>query len=428
MTQTFARQLKRAAYQIAQVVPFVALFCVMVASAANAEEIKSITSAAAPAVVTEQLVAPVAVEKVHAFRDGDTFTAELQTASGWNGADVQVQYFKDSIQVDINGAFLNKGKQVIKVEDRAFKSVYATQFDPTTVRARFTVKPGLSAKSFVGHFHAKRGPGTMTFEITGDATDGKASKAISDEPHKITVADENTIADSMPAKLVAGSAAAIDAMVKGTETKTPDSKSSETKSGELKTADAQVGEASALIAVGGDAKADAAAAVKKIDTTKLPENEIPVLSAAKTEKKSESNPFFRIISTLIVIAIALGAAAYGLKKMAARTTGKKGQSTKINVLTTHHLGPKKNLMIVQVAGETLLIGVTDHNITMLKTLALIDDELPTSVPQRFDHTMEDFINDGDDVHGGTSNEPMMMRGLDQIRDTVSTRLKNMRNL
>jgi flagellar protein FliO/FliZ len=423
MTKTIART----AHLILRIIPFVALFLVMVANDARAEEMKSITAAAPP--TTAQIVAPVAVEKVHAFRDGDTFTAELQTTSGWSGSDVQVQYFRDSIQVDITGAFLNKGKQLIKVEDRAFKSVYATQFDATTVRARLTVKPGLSAKSFAGHFHAKRGPGAMTFEITGDANDGKSIKAVSDEPHTIAVADEDTIADSMPATLIAGASTAIDAVGgSGASVKGNDSKNSESKIANSKALDSKPAESKeagiATASIIGDAKSDTAAVIKKVDTNKLPENEIPVLSATKAEKKSESNPFFRIITTLIVIAVALGASAYGLKKMAARTNGKKGLSTKINVLTTHHLGPKKNLMIIQVAGETLLIGVTDHNISMLKTLALIDDELPASVPQRFDQTMEDFVDDGDDGQ----EEPIVMRGLDQIRDTVSTRLKNMRNL
>jgi flagellar protein FliO/FliZ len=115
----------------------------------------------------------------------------------------------------------------------------------------------------------------------------------------------------------------------------------------------------------------------------------------------------------------MGAAAFGLKKLATRQ-GKAASKTRINVLTNHHLGPKKNLMIVQVAGETLLLGVTDHNITMLKTLALIDDEVPAHLPQRFDQTMDDFVADED--------EPIAMQGLDQIRDTVSSRLKNLRNL
>ncbi len=162
-----------------------------------------------------------------------------------------------------------------------------------------------------------------------------------------------------------------------------------------------------------------AADVKKAETNKLPEDQIPVLSAAKTDKKSESSPIFRLLMTLGVLAVALGAGAYAMKKMAARG-GKKSQNTRIKVLTSHHLGPKKNLMIVQVAGETILLGVTDNSITMLKTLSLLDDEIPEAGPQRFDHSMEDFVQD--------EEEPIAMRGLDQIRDTVSARLKNMRNI
>ena len=169
-----------------------------------------------------------------------------------------------------------------------------------------------------------------------------------------------------------------------------------------------------------EAMSISAAEVKKAETNKLPEDQIPVLSAAKTDKKSEGSPIFRIMMTLGVLAIALGAAAYGMKKMAARGGGKKSQNTRIKVLTSHHLGPKKNLMIVQVAGETILLGVTDNNITMLKTLSLLDDEIPEAGPQRFDHSMDDFVQD--------EEEPIAMRGLDQIRDTVSARLKNMRNI
>lgn len=355
----------------------------------------------------EEAKAPVAVDKVRAFRDGDVFTAELQTTAAWNGTDVDVQYFKDSVQVDVPGAFLNKGKQLIKVEDRAFKSVYATQFDATTVRTRFTVKSGFTAKSFAGRVRVKQNASSLTFEVTGDAQDAKAfTGKISDDVNKVAV-NADTSNEAIPAKLVAGAADAATTVAA-------------TAGDDIATALANAkGE---TVALNGDVKADAAnaaEAAKKIDTNKLPENQIPVLSSAAKEKKSESNPIFRLVMTLGVMAIVLGAAAFGVKKFATRQ-GPSVAKTRINVLTNHHLGPKKNLMIVQVAGETLLLGVTDQNITMLKTLALIDDEVPATVPQRFDHTMEDFIGD--------EEEPIVMQGLDQIRDTVSSRLKNLRNL
>jgi flagellar protein FliO/FliZ len=377
----------------------------------------------------EEAKAPVAVDKVRAFRDGDAFTAELQTTAAWNGTDVDVRYFRDSVQVDVQGAFLNKGKQLIKVEDRAFKSVYATQFDATTIRTRFTVKPGFTAKSFAGRVRVKQNVSSLTFEVTGDAQDAKAfTGKVSDEVNKVAV-NADIGPEAIPAKLVAGAADAAATVAAAAV----NAASGSTTSGTTGTATGGDDIAAALktakgetVALNGDVKADAASASeaaqkfdKKLDTNKLPENQIPVLSSATKEKKSESNPIFRLIMTLGVMAVVLGAAAFGVKKLANRQ-GPAAAKTRINVLTNHHLGPKKNLMIVQVAGETLLLGVTDHNITMLKTLALIDDEIPATVPQCFDHTMEDFIAD--------EEEPIVMQGLDQIRDTVSSRLKNLRNL
>ena len=61
--------------------------------------------------------------------------------------------------------------------------------------------------------------------------------------------------------------------------------------------------------------------------------------------------------------------------------------TKIQVLSTHYLGPKKSLSIVQVAGESLLLGVTDQNINMIKTLSLIDDEVPATTPNNFENVI-----------------------------------------
>jgi flagellar protein FliO/FliZ len=43
--------------------------------------------------------------------------------------------------------------------------------------------------------------------------------------------------------------------------------------------------------------------------------------------------------------------------------------------------------VVQVAGESVLIGITEHNISMLKTLSLLDDEIPDSSPAKFGPVM-----------------------------------------
>ena len=45
------------------------------------------------------------------------------------------------------------------------------------------------------------------------------------------------------------------------------------------------------------------------------------------------------------------------------------------------------MAIIRVAGESILIGVTDSHISMIKSLSLIDDEVPSEVPQKFAEVM-----------------------------------------
>jgi flagellar protein FliO/FliZ len=184
------------------------------------------------------------------------------------------------------------------------------------------------------------------------------------------------------------------------------------------------GEASVANMAGGDSLA-------KKDMAKLPETEIPVMSEAKDKKEASSSGMARVLITLGVLAVALGAITFGLKRWAARRNPK-SQNAKIQILTQHALGPKKSLMIVQVAGESLLIGVTDHNISMLKTLSLIDDEIPENMPRNFNSALDEYAeDDAPDTRSGKKQsrdrDDFTMRGLSEIRDTVSSRIKNMKN-
>lgn len=118
----------------------------------------------------------------------------------------------------------------------------------------------------------------------------------------------------------------------------------------------------------------------------LKESEIPVLSK-KTEMKAEaSNPFVRMIIAVIVV-LAMGAGALVYAKKYRKMKVQRGPAPQIQVLTQHYLGPKKSLAIIKVAGESILIGMTDHSITPIRVLALLDDELPTQTPDDFNAAM-----------------------------------------
>lgn len=119
----------------------------------------------------------------------------------------------------------------------------------------------------------------------------------------------------------------------------------------------------------------------------LSEDQIPVLKNEKVAKSTTSGNWFRLIGSAVFVLAITGGLIVAVKK----STKKKnvgGKKAKIEVLHQHFLGPKKSVALIQVAGEAILIGVTDHNINMIKPVALIDDEL-AGEPQDFNGFLEE---------------------------------------
>ncbi|MBC7467601.1 MAG: flagellar biosynthetic protein FliO [Bdellovibrio sp.] len=126
----------------------------------------------------------------------------------------------------------------------------------------------------------------------------------------------------------------------------------------------------------------------KVITVSKPENQIP-LNIDQVKKTADAGPMSsRLLMTFVIVAALLGSAYYFVKKYKISNTINKS-NMQIKVLSQHYLGPKKSLAIVRVAGESILIGVTDSNISMIKSLSLLDDEVPTDVamPQNFSDAM-----------------------------------------
>ena len=189
-----------------------------------------------------------------------------------------------------------------------------------------------------------------------------------------------------------------------------------------------------VVLEGAAAKEAPASSTSAVKSAAVPESAIPVSIEKKDEKKASGDPIQRALFGAVALAAALGAVVFAMKKYAKRGGGLK-QNAKIQVLGQHYLGPKKSLAIVHVAGESILIGVTDNNISLIKTLALIDDEVPTHLPNTFDGAMEDDeAFDDYDAAPSRAREAarpapqtddygnFAMRGLNEIRDVVSGRI------
>jgi flagellar protein FliO/FliZ len=127
--------------------------------------------------------------------------------------------------------------------------------------------------------------------------------------------------------------------------------------------------------------AGASTEITTLDAKNRSEREIPLFEKKKDRSQDDSS------STRIILTIAalVGLGGYFLWWMKNRTKMVNGPESlmKIKVLTQFHLGPKKSLAVVRVAGESLLLAITDSQISLIKTLSLLDEELPEIPAQDF---------------------------------------------
>ncbi len=125
-----------------------------------------------------------------------------------------------------------------------------------------------------------------------------------------------------------------------------------------------------------------------IPTETKKESEIPMkldLSKVKADRAPNSQTVLYIVLALSGIAVAGGLLIkkYGLRRKITR------EVPKMRVIASHALSPKAKVSILEISGEALLIGVTDHSITLLKNLTVIEDEMPEKYRNSFDEAMED---------------------------------------
>lgn len=155
------------------------------------------------------------------------------------------------------------------------------------------------------------------------------------------------------------------------------------------------------------------------------EQEIPVVLEAPKKSADSSQSLFKYTLAFGILGVLACASYFFLKKY--RFKSPVAAKTQIKILTQHYLGPKKSLAIIRVAGESMLVGITDSNINLIKSLALLDEEIPEEttekIPSKFASVFSNKIQT--QTIQEDSQDDFAISG---IRDIVSGKLKNMRNL
>lgn len=309
------------------------------------------------------------LKKVSSYSKDGAFFAELTFDQAVSKENVSLDYINETVQVNLSNTDMDKSIST-KVTDEKVNSVYTYKLDDGSVRSRIIYKKGIQASDFQNSTVADVQGNTVTVKISDRAA---------------------------PAATVDTTAAA-------------------TATAE-KVSDEDLAQAAQWLE-----KEDAKAAEIKANEQKK-ETEIPVL-AAKTEdvaaKKTTSTS--RILLSLgLVLGLLFGFSVF-LKRFIKKTPLKK--NSQIKIITQHYLGPKKSLAIIRVAGESMLIGVTDQNINLIKPLALLDEEIPESTPRDFSKSLDSSI----ETLGAQEDDSADEFSISKIKDFVSGRLKNMKEI
>lgn len=163
------------------------------------------------------------------------------------------------------------------------------------------------------------------------------------------------------------------------------------------------------------------------------EEQIP-LNIDIVKKAADAPPASaRILLTGVIIASMLGAAYFFVRKYKTSNTINKS-NMQIKVLSQHYLGPKKSLAIIHVAGESILVGITESNISMIKSLSLIDDEIPVTVPKNFSDAMTNSTKPAAKTDSVALEATFDENDLEEefsfagLKDSVSKKLKSMRSI
>ncbi|MDZ4676123.1 MAG: flagellar biosynthetic protein FliO [Oligoflexia bacterium] len=340
---------------------------------------------------TQEAQAGNSLSDISTKRIGQDFFVELTFAEDVVEAGVTLEYSNRTIEVNIPSAITKVKKGITKISDSMVDHLYTTQATADALKCQIILTPPNQATQFKNSTAVLSRANKLFIKVTAPATTSPTATAA------------NTIPTELPGAL-------IDQMMRK-------------EAGEM-------GDTVTLTPI--------ALPEKKILTATTEEVQ-PVFKTEQALNKEKAQPkkalLPRMLMSLAIVLAVIGGGYYAFKKW----PGSKKLSTRnrmIEVMAQHHLGAKRSLAVVKVAGEAVLIGVTDNNITILKTLALLDDDMAIATggksPAKFNSALANKVQGEvdrkatlDAITNSDKDEEFSMRGL---REIVGERLKSMREL
>lgn len=78
--------------------------------------------------------------------------------------------------------------------------------------------------------------------------------------------------------------------------------------------------------------------------------------------------FFKMLAALALVIAMMIVVMVVLKKFFYQSPAALGGNSMIHVISSCHLGPKNSILLVEVLGQVILLGVSDHQMSILTTI------------------------------------------------------------
>lgn len=275
------------------------------------------------------------------------------------------KFFKKSIQIDFPFAYVNPSKRYFYTGDDRIRQVYVSQLDPKWLRLRLILAPGASILK--DETVVEQVGRVLRIRIHPGAT----------EP---TPAQDNDVSESLESLLARASRIQRTKVIQ-----------TKTTSGQLLKPDLSATPQSVSQPA---KKVKPVASTKKTDKTSTPLSQVlgQALKSEHPKKKSSSEPLavkikkaglldfenelsvgkpdlfsasLKMVYTLGLVLGLIFVIFHLFKKFGLKNSVFGGEGKPIKVLSTGFLAPRKSIALVEVAGDVLVIGISNDQISLL---------------------------------------------------------------
>jgi flagellar biogenesis protein FliO len=295
-------------------------------------------------------------------------------------------FFDKSVQIDFPLAFIKPAKKNFPADSFSINTIFAAQYDAETLRIRFLKKD--KSEDLRTRFHLAQQGRFIIVRVDSAETIFKPIPAtISETPASVAVAGDVLMTEDELGKFLANASEKIRAnkkmkalvtsepVKKIASVQTPENKAVE-KPQDIKVMRAGMG-VEPIVEQIKRATQKKPAPENVIDEQK-PENKFSARKSNLGFSLKDSRPTgkpielvpssLRMISMLAVVLGIMFLLFFGFKKYVLKNTLFGGGEKLVTVLGSGFLAPKKNIVLVEVAGEVLVLGMSQDNITLLTNI------------------------------------------------------------